>query len=359
MPTETQNSSSSGPVTRASAKQSFLDAAKTAGIKNPTITKLDDEDFDSIAAIQSMEDDDIAELDITKGQKRLLKSWRQSLLQPRSGDTNKDSSGPTQPSTEDGVIPDVGVNTQSLARDQELRSLLESMKDKLPGNQLWGNTSPALLQEVRNTWDDSKSQGKPLLIVDFISNMSYGTVSMEEHEVVKQGTSQLVLRSSRVKPLPEQITLAQWISSNARIMSKLITDGKLSSQQQMLDYLQYTADFGDYAQTCEIPSLMVYDQEYRRKQATSDRSWGEDDIHLCTFYLHRKQRSDKRHQPHNRANRQNTWNKPPRLLDLAGVEICRNFNSVGCTRENCQYSHSCLICKDKSHPKTRHPQPSH
>ncbi len=47
-------------------------------------------------------------------------------------------------------------------------------------------------------------------------------------------------------------------------------------------------DIGDYAQVCDIPSVMLYDQEYLKKQARKGAKWGTVGIHLFTFYLQKK-----------------------------------------------------------------------
>ncbi len=106
--------------------------------------------------------------------------------------------------------------------------------------------------------------------------------------VFSQGGTQLFFRTNKQKPTPEIVALPQWISANARVMTKLITEGALKSQDDILSYLQYCMDFGDYAQVNEIESVMLYDHEYRKKQFRTDRKWGEDDVHLVNFYLQRK-----------------------------------------------------------------------
>ena len=116
-----------------------------------------------------------------------------------------------------------------------------------------------------------------------------------------------------------------------------------------MGYLHYTRDFGDYAQVCELSSVMVYDHEYRRKQAQLCSRWGIDDIHLTTFYLQKKRDARK---PMDRGYRR--MDRPPRLLDSSGVEICRNFNVNQCFRDNCRFSHVCSVCKDRGHTKAKH-----
>ena len=128
-------------------------------------------------------------------------------------------------------------------------------------------------------------------------------------------------------------------------MAKMISDGVLKSNQETLDYLEYVMDFGDYAQVNEIESVMLYDHEYRKKQSRKRSKWGSDDIHLANFYLQRKNMFQR--------SRQNP-NRPPRLLDSSGVEICRNYNGSGCFRPSCNFSHACMICKQKGHSRRTH-----
>ena len=166
---------------------------------------------------------------------------------------------------------------------------------------------------------------KPYLIPDFVTRATQGTGSESlEREVCMQGGAQLVLRQANVRPLPEQVTLAQFLSTNARIMAKLIREGRLRSQEELLDYLKYTADVGDYAQMCELPSVLLYDKEYRKKQARRKTKWGSDDTHLSTFYLHRRRRGNagKPQPPSQRAGR------PPWQTDRCGVEICRSCRFI-------------------------------
>ena len=338
--------------TRSQHKQSFKEAATAAGIKPATFTSLCDHDFDSFEALQEMQDDDMSLLGITRGQLRLLTKWRMSLCKEQEQQGPIPEAGTSQMSSNSKDK----VTTQSLQKDSEVQALLSSLKDSVPGNQLFnGISNPIVLDNVRESWDETKLTGKPLFIPDFVNSLTGGNLDYNESQVVRQGSTQLVLRSTRAKPLPEQVSLPQWISANAKIMTRLISDGKLSSPDQLLGYLQYISDFGDYAQTCTLESLMIYDQEYRRKQAQLDRKWGDEDVHLSNFYLQRKSRPERRPQQAYRPN--NRPSRPPRLLDSTGTEICRNYNNSGCYREHCQYAHVCLICKDK-HPKHKHTAPA-
>ena len=172
-----------------------------------------------------------------------------------------------------------------------------------------------------------------------------------ETEVCGDGNTRLFLRTSRQKTPVESVTLAQWISANAKIMAHMIKDNKLATQESLLDYLQYVQDFGDYAQVCEHSSLMIYDQEFRRKQIVKDSSWASEDVHLATFYLQRRYNSNRNG---GQAARNLRQERPPRMTDNEGKEICRNFNSYLCTKDNCRYSHVCSLCKKSDHSRLNH-----
>jgi hypothetical protein len=290
--------------------KTFKELAAQAGLKKPTIDKLISVDFDTTDVLKLMTDDDIAELEVSKGQTRTLELWVRSMrtIMPESDD------GSTEHSADPGAGEHAGLFLSQNGTDD-----------------LW------------NIQDKPEENGRPLFIHDYVSRVSHVE---RERAVCTQGGTQLVLRSTRQKPTPESVTLAQWVGANARIMAKMIGDGTLKSNQEILDYLDYTMDFGDYAQVNELDSVMLYDHEYRTKQNRKGRKWGEDDIHLANFYLQRKR---EQYRPRNVTN-----NRPPRLLDSAGTEICRNYNGNGCYRSQCVFSHVCSICKQNGHARRSH-----
>jgi hypothetical protein len=167
---------------------------------------------------------------------------------------------------------------------------VETTQDVPPGHATVADVDQLLADgDDDDIWSDqenaAQSNGRPLYINDFLSH-----ISPEEREraVFSQGGTQLIMRSTRQKPSPENVSLAQWITANARILAKMIQNGAMKSHDDILAYLQYNMDFGDYAQLNEHDSIMTYDHEYRRKQANTGRKWGENDIHLANFYLQRK-----------------------------------------------------------------------
>lgn len=300
--------------------KAFKEAATAAGLKQAAIDNLLAEDFNTVEAVKLLSTDDIAGLGLSKGQTRTTEAWVRSLCSPHVAVDFQPSHEITDPGTTNG--------------------LNGGQDDRVHADLLLAGHDDALW----DVQDNAAQNGRPYFIHDFISRISYDD---QERALCTQGATQLVLRTTRKKPAPDAVTLPQWVSANARIMAKLITDGALKSNEELLDYLQYVADFGDYAQVNQIESAMLYDHEYRRKQAKKGRRWGEDDIHLANFYLQRKSTPTS-------TRTTSAQNSPPRLLDNQGTEICRNYNASGCYRSQCVYSHVCAACKQRGHNKRSH-----
>ena len=320
----------------------FEEVAALAGIKTETLAKLLDNDFDTVVAVRLLTDVDCKSLGLSLGQLRVLQKWRDTLGPKKTPDLSL-----PKPMRDDSSA----VTTAKLNKDKEMAELLKSLKQR-PGDDLWLSDNEDDDNDGRQP--DPRPQGKAYLIPDFVTKASHGTGDEGyEREVCNQGGAQLILRQSRIKPLPEQVTLAQFISANARIMARLVKEGRLKGEADLLDYLEYTADVGDYAQVCDIGTVMLYDNEYRKKQSRKDRKWGEDDIHLSTFYLQRRRKLDA---PAASTSSQSRTNKAPKQFDRRGVEICKSYNGWGCHRDTCRFSHVCSICKE-GHPKSFHSHP--
>ena len=333
----------------AEEKKKFSEAVKAAGMKPASMQKLAEDDFDTISAIKAMTDDDVRSVNLTRGQTRLLESRIKALNKPAVSASDNGTPVETTPPGNASIQNGPGSSTQqidnpSLSNNAELQRLLAQLDaNGTLGDSIFGGNSTGVL----DPHDKRHPGSKALLIPDYVTQPDRGGHDGEETEVCDRGDTKLVIRAKRQKPRVENVTLGQWISANARIMCQLISEDKLSSKESLLDYLQYIQDFGDYAQVCEHSSLMIYDQEFRKKQATKGTSWGTNDIHLSTFYLQR--RTQKTH-----GSRSRTTEKPPRLSDDRGHEVCRNFNNNSCFRDNCRYSHVCSVCKDSGHSRIDH-----
>ena len=137
-------------------------------------------------------------------------------------------------------------------------------------------------------------------------------------------------------------------------MQQLIKKNKLSPSS-IVTYLNYSADIFRLASKYVWYSVLLYDREYRERQAEENFEWGVYRQDLRDFNLILRQ-----HNPTSRAlqdaghanrgynNRQvNERRKGPFLPD--GREICRNFNNNACSRFDCKLVHTCAICFSASH----------
>ncbi len=126
------------------------------------------------------------------------------------------------------------------------------------------------------------------------------------------------------------------------------------SATQLLEYLEYTADIGDYAQVCDVSSVMVYDQEYRKKQHRLDKRWGEEDVHLATFYLQRRQ---KRHSARGQTSEFTGHQSSPGATGLQSMWIVGGwrFATTSMHRDASErpaVSHMCALCVRKTTPES-------
>jgi len=99
----------------------------------------------------------------------------------------------------------------------------------------------------------------------------------------------------------ENISPAQWISANARIMAALLSQGKLL-YHQIPNYLAYTAKIGDLALRYSWQSVLLYDSEYRYRQTQHQFDWDKDSPPFGHYPLEGKGGGNPTHEPHWKEN---------------------------------------------------------
>ena len=173
-----------------------------------------------------------------------------------------------------------------------------------------------------------------------------------EETLLSSGSGiELSLKMGPKRPKLENVTMMEWTAANAKIMAKLLLEGKLSSPNSA-QYLAYTVKIASLAQRYMWQSILLYDREYRRAQATYNFPWGSDIQHLVTTHL---------------VPRYNAVTPSKAVGDLSGNTIrksvnpdltCKLFNHSVCTYGNtCRYKHVCNVhvCRG-SHPQFQHPR---
>jgi hypothetical protein len=185
----------------------------------------------------------------------------------------------------------------------------------------------------------TKKKGEPLRIVDFVPQ----GLATEEEVALGGG---IVLRMDKKIKL-EKVSPAMWIVANAKIMAKLVGQGV-----PMENYLQYTTMVGEMACRFTWQSVLVFDDEYRTRQAASDFAWGTDAPHLSTVVLRDRPQQQQGHKPGGKAGVQNGR----RLQAPNGKEVCLQHTNATCSfGARCKYEHCCHVCGSRDHAGRDHP----
>ena len=322
-----------------------------------TLTKLKDQDIDNIEALKALTPSDVSDLALNIGQRALFRK----ALGKLQGDNQSQSTPATgyQPSP-----PAPVATTKSLAKNKQLNELLSAMEsDLLPGllSKGAGYDAGDAGRGSGYQYDPTSSitGKKALRIPDFITTNLDACEDdyMEEVGSVKGGKL-MICRES--KPKVTDVTLPEWISANARILIKLIDSQDITTLQEVKEYMEYTKKIGDHARENFIPTVMRFDDKFRKDQAQKSWSWDHDDPFLLHNNLIKRPTSYGGRATNASQGRQASRNTPnvgrQAVYDSRGREICRQFQSTnGCSRPGCIYSHVCMApgCEGQ-HPRCQH-----
>ncbi|KAK3753557.1 hypothetical protein QZH41_001658 [Actinostola sp. cb2023] len=264
------------------------------GLKKATVDELEKNDLDSVEALQLVAAEDIATLELTLGQRKLLLQAVQGLSK-----TKNEEKEDNKIKSEDETTP---VTTKTLAKDgglEEILKKIEGISLDDPLYTLGATEQPSLSAPLGrldqnpqvflgSTAQQSSKKGgetKPLLIPDFVNNGAYDESFEEEQEIVGSLGARIVLRAPKAKPKLENVSLTMWVAANARIMHELSQTGKLASMGQIADYLSYTVKVAELLESHILNSVVLYDNEYRKLQHKFGFRWGSDSQHLHTRFL--------------------------------------------------------------------------
>ena len=344
-------------------KFDFKSWAEESQLTEKAVQILREQDLNVVEALSMLEETDIKELNLTVGQQKLLAKGinRAQPLVP------KPQGEPEEPIKE--------IKTTTLAKDKDLESILNKLESSgglealLTGAPLansGGNTSNSskvlrvdndphvyLNRLTKGPTGNSKTLGmsKPMLIPDFVD---YGAGHYDEQEIASSSSTSVFVRSLKGKPKLESVTVSNWIAANAKIMDQLIVSGQLKSQSDISDYLAYTVKIEELVEAFTWPSVIQYDNEYRKRQFQYGNRWGSDSQHLHSRFF--KQRGLVGSQ--NRGYQAGVKPKSPRNPSTKAVQICNSYNSTtGYSWPNCRFLHKCNI--DGCTITPAHPQHEH
>ena len=189
---------------------------------------------------------------------------------------------------------------------------------------------------------DNKRSGH-LDIVDFVP-LLMSNESQYEQVLSSQNGNEIVLKSGTKKLKLDSVSPMQWTAANAKIMAKLLLEGKLGSDH-VANYLAYTVKVSNLAQKYTWQSVLVYDREYRHFQAIHKFLWGSDIPHLISVHL-----VPKTVKPTFPAKKEDKY--PVSFKSIP----CKLFNHSQCHYgAKCKFGHICSVCKGP-HAQPQHPE---
>lgn len=193
---------------------------------------------------------------------------------------------------------------------------------------------------INNGASSSTTQGTYLRIVDFVSSSLFS----DEEVNLMEGVTLKV--NSRIKL--DKVSPAMWITANSRILQSYMQQ---SATFDTTGYLRYTEMVGELAARYTWQSVLLYDDEYRQRQAKFLFAWGTETPHLSTVMLRDRVTASlptkKTGYTHRRQVNHATTPREP----------CRQFNRGMCMYGiTCQFDHACTICGSREHGGKDHAQ---
>ncbi len=168
----------------------------------------------------------------------------------------------------------------------------------------------------------------------------------------------IIARKGSARLKFSEVSPAQWMAANARVMAELIKEGHLSSDG-IMQYLGYTAKIGELATTHTWASVLSYDREYREAQSALEFVWGADSPFIHNKCLIQRASKAKAIAPGGaRVAQLPGQPKPGKRGPFTpnGEEICRLYNIQSChLGPACKRVHVCRIqgC-GLPHPASEH-----
>ena len=304
-------------------------------ISEKTKEILISEELNSEKALKRFKVEEVSELSLTRGQAAVLKGALiniQAQSQP-AGLAATNGSPPVKVEEDDPT-------TKTLAKDKDLNKLLAnlgemSMKDLLSMEE----------SEIAASMGSSGMRKKYESIPDNLSKSIADSAKKDRTLFNLGGDTDVVLRGNKPRKKPEEVNFPQWISAHARILKKMLN--KEAPRQTVLDYIDYTIQFGDYAQLYTQASMMQLDDAHRQSVHEDGVRWQNISDHHFRFWT--------RTRPDNNSGNGGKTTVPSGGQKKKPTEdrVCYDYNNEKCQYPNCKYRHVCLTCGG-NHPKSRH-----
>lgn len=336
-------------------------------VEKGAIDELLKRGYTSLEALRLVEVEDLVSPKIPKGQRRLIITIADALK------TGTASTATPQPEVSTAVVttsastslPQAAVPTFTQAPamsgqsgegtiDTTYNSIVQNLQ--VQQRQLIDNNAQGTERQFRTagpqisqaSWSDphihisAAAGGKSvshLDICDFVqSNIA------EEVVLGGQGEQQIIVKAGPKKPRLENLTLCQWSVANLAILYKLCNDQQLVGPA-LMDYLSYTTKIYQLVQRYSLVSVLLYDREYRKLQASMKFRWGTEVQHLTNVHLQPRDRPVAQGSQPSKKGQSQLGQKQTKLeKGKADNVVCKNYNSQkGCSYQQCKFKHSCIL----------------
>lgn len=278
------------------------------------------------------------------GQTLLLQQAVESLTDPSPGTTLSSQTTPTLTATRDVTDKDPSVETRASGSAQQLDmtsvlNLLDS-GSTVPAAQVDITKHPGIFDPFQIS--DTTSGSSVRDIRDFVTLLHH---ERPERTSVRLGDVELTLPDS--KPKVDNISPLQYMEASLRIMREMaIKDG--DSREKILEYAGYLIKIANMGQRFMWRSVLKYDAEYRKSQASSNFPWGADSSYMMQIFLREEQNKSGTH-------RYEGSNPQTKYDPISRKPVCNRYNSSqGCTMKNCRYAHMCRVCFSRDHTQITH-----
>ena len=385
--TENNDDSNMGTISDLSDQDILIKFCLDNKVNKTAIDELLKRGYDSLAALRLVSIEDLSSQNIPMGQRRLIFHIAQSLCadDSTSGHTGNTGSTSSAGAGNTGVSPATTTTLPTHPTATEVQPLSQQQQTSLVNDDYSQTLINTLLnqhaqltaatglqvsnhsQQIRtpSATDNSQQSGTnssalplwndPQIHIASATGKSTSTFfdicdfvpqAVDEDLVVGgHGDQQLVIKTGPKKPKLESLTLSQWSVANLAILYRLVNEGKLVGPN-LMDYLSYTTKVYQLVQRFSLSSVLLYDREYRKLQASMNFRWGTDVQHLHTLFLQQRSVPGSQSQG-NQLTGQKRGNANQFAAKPKGdkrVEICRNFNSdKGCSFEHCKFKHKCIV----------------
>lgn len=334
-------------------------------VSRPAVDELVKRGYSSLAALRLVDTEDLVTPKIPAGQRRLIVHIAQQLTTgatvptpdipvntinvPTIGSGVDSGTSATTPHSLSSLYNSALLNGLLAQQQQQTQSMASSAVDSQNNVQYtYTNTldSANSVHPNQPSWNDpqihlSAATGKST--VDYYDICDFVSSSLDEEVVIGgHGDQQIVVKSGPKRPKLENVTLCQWSVANLCILYKLSGEGKLQGPA-LLDYLSYNTKIYQLVQRFSLVSVLLYDREYRKLQASMGFRWGTDVQHLHTLVLQPRDVSKSLNQLP-QGGRKGAVEPQATKGKNAKPGICRSFNSgKGCNFTNCRYKHQCIM----------------